>query len=247
MNYELDSSQGFLRDSVEALVKRSQDDPRRIAIQKIAESAFESGESRKDSRGSLIVTPERTKTPEERANELRAYFHKTNPEIFDLQLPELTLIIQGFTQGDEEPTVREALRIFTNIKRSKDEDRYDPVFRKKSEGVNRSIVLAMSKIADKAGFSSEENISLRMLGLSARTFNCLNRYELRSCLRLSDSSEYGLPIDPNPNRLGTISAFTPEELLSIRNFGQKSLSEVQSALSAHGLSLATSRPLVFKP
>ena len=59
------------------------------------------------------------------------------------------------------------------------------------------------------------NMPIENLGLSARTLNCLKR--------------------ANINRVGEVLETSQEELLAIRNFGEKSLSELDEALDAKGL------------
>lgn len=58
---------------------------------------------------------------------------------------------------------------------------------------------------------------IEQLELSQRTYNCLKRSQI--------------------TRVGQILERTPEELLQLRNFGQKSLQELQEKLKQHGLSL----------
>jgi hypothetical protein len=58
---------------------------------------------------------------------------------------------------------------------------------------------------------------IEQLELSQRTYNCLKRSQI--------------------TRVGQILEKNPEELLQLRNFGQKSLQELQDKLRGHGLSL----------
>jgi DNA-directed RNA polymerase subunit alpha len=58
---------------------------------------------------------------------------------------------------------------------------------------------------------------IEQLELSQRTYNCLKRSQI--------------------TRVGQILERTPDELLQLRNFGQKSLQELQEKLHQHGLSL----------
>lgn len=58
---------------------------------------------------------------------------------------------------------------------------------------------------------------IEQLELSQRTYNCLKRSQI--------------------TRVGQILERTPDELLQLRNFGQKSLQELQDKLRQHGLSL----------
>jgi DNA-directed RNA polymerase subunit alpha len=58
---------------------------------------------------------------------------------------------------------------------------------------------------------------IEQLELSQRTYNCLKRSQI--------------------TRVGQILERTPDELLQLRNFGQKSLQELQDKLKQHGLTL----------
>jgi hypothetical protein len=60
-------------------------------------------------------------------------------------------------------------------------------------------------------------MQIEQLELSQRTYNCLKRSQI--------------------TRVGQILERTPDELLQLRNFGQKSLQELQDKLRQHGLSL----------
>ncbi len=59
--------------------------------------------------------------------------------------------------------------------------------------------------------------SIEELGLSVRSFNCLKRAGI--------------------DTVGELVAYTPDEMLKIRNLGEKSLQEVQEKLDEHGLEL----------
>src|SRR5207253_271186 len=61
------------------------------------------------------------------------------------------------------------------------------------------------------------DMPIEQLELSQRTYNCLKRSQI--------------------TRVGQILERTPEELLQLRNFGQKSLQELQDKLRQHDLSL----------
>jgi hypothetical protein len=58
---------------------------------------------------------------------------------------------------------------------------------------------------------------IEQLELSQRTYNCLKRSQI--------------------TRVGQILERSPDDLLQLRNFGQKSLQELQDKLRQHGLSL----------
>jgi DNA-directed RNA polymerase subunit alpha len=62
------------------------------------------------------------------------------------------------------------------------------------------------------------DMPIEQLELSQRTYNCLKRSQI--------------------TRVGQILERDPDELLQLRNFGQKSLNELQDKLQQHGLSLA---------
>ena len=59
--------------------------------------------------------------------------------------------------------------------------------------------------------------SIEELGLSVRSFNCLKRAGI--------------------DTIGELIAYTPDEMLKIRNLGEKSLEEVNEKLEEHGLEL----------
>ncbi len=59
------------------------------------------------------------------------------------------------------------------------------------------------------------NMLIETLDLSARTLNCLKRADV--------------------NRVGEVLSMSKEDLLAIRNFGQKSLDELYGTLRAHGI------------
>ncbi|MFQ5933612.1 MAG: DNA-directed RNA polymerase subunit alpha C-terminal domain-containing protein, partial [Dehalococcoidia bacterium] len=59
------------------------------------------------------------------------------------------------------------------------------------------------------------NLPIENLGLTARTLNCLKRAGI--------------------NKVGEVLETSKEELLAIRNFGEKSLTELHEALDAKGL------------
>ena len=63
---------------------------------------------------------------------------------------------------------------------------------------------------------------IEQLELSQRTYNCLKRSQI--------------------TRVGQILEKAPDELLQLRNFGQKSLLELQDKLRQHGLSLSGTEP-----
>lgn len=75
--------------------------------------------------------------------------------------------------------------------------------------------------ADKQGLSSGPvpsrifDMPIEQLELSQRTYNCLKRSQI--------------------TKVGQILQMTPNELLSLRNFGQKSLVELQDKLREHGV------------
>jgi DNA-directed RNA polymerase subunit alpha len=61
---------------------------------------------------------------------------------------------------------------------------------------------------------------IEALDLSARTYNCLKRSQI--------------------TKVGQILQMSEDELLSLRNFGQKSLQELREKLSEHGIPLGES-------
>lgn len=60
-----------------------------------------------------------------------------------------------------------------------------------------------------------QDMPIEMLDLSARTYNCLKRSQITT--------------------VGQVLQMTEEELLGLRNFGQKSLEELQEKLAGHGI------------
>lgn len=65
------------------------------------------------------------------------------------------------------------------------------------------------------------DMPIEALDLSARTFNCLKRSQI--------------------TKVGQILQMSESELLSLRNFGQKSLNELREKLALHGISVASTR------
>lgn len=68
---------------------------------------------------------------------------------------------------------------------------------------------------------------IEQLELSQRTYNCLKRSQI--------------------TRVGQILEKTPDELLQLRNFGQKSLQELRDKLGQHGLNLFGTAPEAAEP
>lgn len=79
-----------------------------------------------------------------------------------------------------------------------------------------------------AAEAKEKVLSYRIdgLGLSVRTYNCLRRGE----------SAWDIP---PVETLGDLVKLTASQLLTLRNFGRRSLAEVKEKLSLLGLSLAS--------
>ncbi|MHB2018007.1 MAG: DNA-directed RNA polymerase subunit alpha [Candidatus Xenobia bacterium] len=70
--------------------------------------------------------------------------------------------------------------------------------------------------------SSILDMQVEQLGLSVRSLNCLKRAGIRS--------------------VGDLTQYAEEDVMKLKNFGQKSLDEIKEKLAEHGLSLRPSAP-----
>ncbi|MBD2105247.1 DNA-directed RNA polymerase subunit alpha [Leptolyngbya sp. FACHB-261] len=88
----------------------------------------------------------------------------------------------------------------------------------------QNIVIEPTDLDDGSGSSGEQNqIPIEELQLSVRAYNCLKRAQINSVADLLD--------------------YTEEDLLEIKNFGQKSAEEVIEALQKHlGITLPQEKP-----
>lgn len=230
MNYELDPSQGFYRDSVEALIRKSADDPRRVAIERIAQ--IELGSPLQ------IIDPqdERAETMSEaqkRAQHLRADFHQSLVVLLDLPLN----VPEGFDRYfiDSIFSPEKSLRTLLEEYRSQDESSKKRML---DYDLRKLIGIQMEEVTDKMYLKANESIKLKdESDLSNKTKNAILRstLDLNMFFRTINGNDTIKPLITN---LGTLSAYTEIELSMFKNVGLKAIDELKRILEKYDLSLA---------
>jgi DNA-directed RNA polymerase subunit alpha len=86
-------------------------------------------------------------------------------------------------------------------------------------GLSEAVEAEMEQEGAQDGTEDTEEMSIEDLDLSVRAFNCLKR--------------------ANINTVGQLIQMTVEDMMKVRNLGQKSLEEINLKLSQLGLSLRT--------
>jgi DNA-directed RNA polymerase subunit alpha len=84
-------------------------------------------------------------------------------------------------------------------------------------GLSEAVEAVQEQEGGQEGEEDTEEMSIEDLDLSVRAFNCLKR--------------------ANINTVGQLIQMTPEDMMKVRNLGQKSMEEIESKLDQLGLSL----------